>query len=268
MIKNIAVIEEKLGIEKGKLAEMVTSDEEHEVNLEELVIRSKADDSTFIENLKRETGKAAVEVAVKRAVEKAKEKGIEIKAKDVDTLIEVSMAVGEEKAKVEPNTQIETLKKEKKEALDKVTELNNEVSTLKTTYQQEKKQIQKITEFTKHVPSNALISPETIYKEAETQGYVIDEEEGQFVVKDKTGNIIKDANLSPIPVKDFVSTFVTPFVPKEDGGGGGGDDPSKGGGGKAGSLEAFEKEAEKENWSMEKKNEVMAQRIADKTLTI
>jgi len=268
MIKNIAIIEEKLGIEKGKLAEMVTSEEEHEVNLDEIVIRAKADEETFIENLKKQTGKASKEIAVKEFVKEIKEThGLEFEGTKAEKLAEALLKKGEEEAKAEPNQKIVELKKELGEVKGKYNAVVEEKKQIETNFAKKEKDLIIKTSFTKHVPANALVSPETIFTEFKTQGYSIEDEEGTLVIK-KDGKIIEDDKLSPVALKDFVSTFVTPFVPKEDGGAGGGDDTSKGAGGKAGSLEAFEKEAEKENWSMEKKNEIMAQRIAEKTLTI
>ena len=80
------------------------------------------------------------------------------------------------------------------------------------------------------------------------------------------GNTIKDENtLSPVDLKTWVSNFTTPYLAKAIGGNGGGDDTPPA---KAGSFEAFEREAEKAGWSDAKRNEEMAKRVRDKTLVI
>ena len=110
---------------------------------------------------------------------------------------------------------------------------------------------------------NVLVSKNTIFVEAKEKGYSFEKEEGKVVVK-LNGETPKDEKtLSPISVETFVKNFITPYVGKPEGGNGGGDDvpPSK-----AGSFEAFEKEAEKAGWTDSERNEIMAKRLKDGSL--
>lgn len=103
----------------------------------------------------------------------------------------------------------------------------------------------------------------TIFVEAREKGYSFEKEEGKIVVK-LNGEVQKDEKtLSPISVESFVKDFVTPYVGKAEGGSGKEDEVPPG---KAGSFEAFEKEAEKAGWDSSEKNEIMMKRIKDGSL--
>ena len=102
-------------------------------------------------------------------------------------------------------------------------------------------------------------------QEAKEKGFSFEKEDGNVVVKDSNGNILKDANYSPITVKDWVTTFSTPYLAKVEGGAGKGDDTGEG---KAGSFEAFMKESERNSWDASKQNQEMAKRISNGTLKI
>mgnify|MGYP003613648543 FL=1 len=71
--------------------------------------------------------------------------------------------------------------------------------------------------------------------------------------------------MSPISVEQWTKSFVTPYLKPIEGGAGKTDDvpPAK-----AGSLELFEREAEKQGWNAMQKNSEMMKRIKDGTLKI
>ena len=93
----------------------------------------------------------------------------------------------------------------------------------------------------------------------------IEKEDGKIVVKLNGETQKNNDTLSAITVKEFVTNFSTPYLKKPTGGGGGDDETN---GGKAGSFDAFLKEAEKNGWNATKQNEEMAKRIKDGTLTM
>jgi len=64
-LENIAQIEQSLGIETGKLSEMITSEEKHTIDLSELIIEKKSIYEERLGNIKKETIKTAMEMAVK-----------------------------------------------------------------------------------------------------------------------------------------------------------------------------------------------------------
>jgi hypothetical protein len=74
MLENIGEIEKSLGIEDGKLSEMITSEEKHTVDLSGFVIKTRSDHDSLISNIKKDSGTAALEIAIKTARE---EKGLE-----------------------------------------------------------------------------------------------------------------------------------------------------------------------------------------------
>ena len=262
-LENINEIEKGLGLEAGKLSEMISSEESHTLDLSGLVMIPKSDYDERVKNIKADASTMAKEVTIKTI---KKEFGLEFEGKTEDNLIDafkgfvaksIDGSIKEpEKRYTDLKTDFDTLQKQK-------ISLEGEFTSFKTNLEQEKSFNDIKSEFTKHIPENSLVSKNTIFTEAREKGFNFVKEEGILVIKDAQGNTLKDANFAPVAVKDWVTTFVTPYLPKVEGGGGG-DDESKGG--KVGSFEAFIKEAEKNEWNATKQNEEMAKRIKDGTL--
>ena len=264
MIENQKQIEQALGLEEGKLSEMITSEEKHVIDLDSLVIEPKEIYNERISNIKKEEYKHGQDKFFKTVRD---EFGLEVTgAKTPELLVnQLKIFVESEKEKggAEPEEKYKKAVAEKAEALAKLNEVNNEFSNFKTNIEKEKEFNEIKGEFTKHVPQNVLVSKNTIFVEAKEKGYSFEKEEGKVVVK-LNGETQKDEKtLSPISVETFVKNFITPYVGKPEGGNGGGDDvpPSK-----AGSFEAFEKEAEKAGWTDSERNEIMAKRLKDGSL--
>lgn len=262
MISNLEAVEQSLGLEAGKLTEMITAEETHELDLENVVILQKTAYDTRIENIKKESGNAAIEMAVKKA---RTENGFEFQGKTIDNLIAAAKAKGEAEAKVEPEEKYKTLKTEFETLQTRLVEKEGEITEIKTSHQRQAEANEIKGEVFKHIPEKTLVSKATIMTEAQTQGYSFVKEEGKIVVKDSNGDTVKDENFSPTTVKDFMTTFVTPYVAKTEGGSGEGDRSQQA---KAGSIEAFEKEAEKAGWTATFKNEEMLKRMTAGTLKL
>ena len=64
-LNNIAEIETTLGIESGKLIEMINSEEAFSVDLSEKVFLSKSAYDERIANIKKDSATMAIEIAVK-----------------------------------------------------------------------------------------------------------------------------------------------------------------------------------------------------------
>jgi len=263
MLENQKQIEEALGLEEGKLSEMITSEEKHTIDLTPLVIEKKEIYDERISNIKKEEFKHGQDKFFKTVRDSF---GLDITGKTPENLVEglkTFVEAEKEKGGAEPEEKYKKAVAEKAEALAKLNEVNTEFSTFKINIEKEKESNEIKSEFTKHVPSNVLVSKNTIFVEAKEKGYSFEKEEGKLVVK-LNGQTQKDEKtLSPISVESFVKNFITPYVGKPDGGTGGGDDvpPSK-----AGSFEAFEKEAEKAGWNDSERNEIMAKRLKDGSL--
>lgn len=262
-IDNIEQIEESLGIEKGKLTEMITSNENHTIDLSPLVIEKKEIYEERISNIKKEEFKHGQEKFFKNVRDAF---GLEIQGKTPENLItglKTFVETEKEKGGAEPEEKYKTLKADFEKLQNNLVAKETEFDTFKTNIEKEKEANEIKSEFTKHIPSNTLVAPNTIFVEAREKGYSLEKEDGKIVVK-LNGETQKDEKtLSPISVEAFVKNFATPYVKKADGGNGGGDDtpPSK-----AGSFEAFEKEAEKAGWTSSEMNEIMAKRLRDGSL--
>lgn len=262
-LENQKEIEQALGLEEGKLSEMITSEEKHTIDLEPLVIEKKTIYEERISNIKKEEFKHGQEKFFKTVRDAF---GLEVTGKTSENLIsglKTYVEIEKEKGGAEPEEKYKTLKADFEKLQGNFAAKENEFATFKTTVEQEKETNEIKSAFTKHIPANTLVAKNTIFVEAREKGYSFEKEEGKIVVK-LNGEVQKDEKtLSPISVESFVKDFVTPYVGKPDGGSGQDDEVPAG---KAGSFEAFEKEAEKAGWDSSEKNEIMMKRIKDGSL--
>lgn len=261
-LQNITEIETTLGLESGKLIEMINSEEAHSIDLSERVFLTKAAYDERIANIKKESATVAIETAIK---EQRNALGLDFQGKTMENLVNAIKAKTESESKIEPEEKFKNLKTEFDGLVAKLNEKDAEFNSFKTKIEQTNLLNEIKSEFTKHIPDNVLVSKSTIFTEAKEKGFSFVKEDGNIVIKDANGNVLKDDNYSPVSVKDWVSTFSTPYLAKAEGGRGEGD---KVGEGKAGSFEAFMKESERNGWNASKTNEEMARRISNGTLKL
>lgn len=262
-IENLSEIETSLGLEAGKLSEMIASEENHVIDLSSKVILPKDIYEERISNLKKESATAAIEIAVK---EQRNALGLEFQGKTIDNLVAAIKAKTEAESKVEPEEKFKNLKSDFEKLQNNLLEKENEFNTFKSNIEKQNSLNEIKNEFTKHIPEGTLVSKSTIFVEAKEKGFLFDKQDGVIVIKDASGNVLKDPNtLSPVSVANWVTEFVTPYLPAATGGSGKKDEPA---GAKTGSLEAFLKEAEKQNWTVAQQNEEMAKRINAGTLKL
>jgi len=261
-LENIAEIETTLGIESGKLIEMINSEEAFKVDLTEKVFLDKTAYEERIANIRKESATVAIESAVK---EQRSILGLDFQGKTFENLISAIKEKTESESKIEPEEKYKTLKSEFDGLLSKLNEKDSEFNLFKSQIEKTNLINEIKGEFTKYIPDNTLVSKSTIFTEAKEKGFSFEKEEGVVVIKDSNGNILKDDNYSPISVKDWVSNFSTPYLPKVEGGKGANDDLGES---KAGSFEAFMKESERQGWNASRQNQEMAKRISNGTLKI
>ena len=264
-LENQKEIEQALGLDEGKLSEMITSEEKHTIDLAAFVIEPKTVYEERIGNIKKEEFKHGQEKFFKTVRDAF---GLEIQGKTSDNLIsglKTYVEAEKEKGGAEPEEKYTKLKSDFDKLQGNYTAKENEFKQFKTNIAKQNEANEIKGEFTKHIPANTLVGKNTIYVEAKEKGYSFEKEDGKVVVK-LNGETQKDEKtLSPISVESFVKDFVTPYVKKADGGSGEKDETPPG---KAGSFEAFEKEAEKAGWTVSEKNEIMAKRIKDGSLKV
>ena len=265
-LENINEIEKAFGLEEGKLSEMITSEEKHKIDLSEFIIEPKSIYDERLTNIKTHSGITAREIAVKKIRD---EFGLEFKGKNEDNLIQ-ALKARDEKIKSEVIKDPEERYTSLKTDFEKLqSNLNLEIqkrTELETSFAQKEKESKIKSDVFKHIPDNTIVGKSTILLEAKEKGYSFNDLDGKTVVKDSKGEIIKNENtLSPITVEEWAKSFVTPYLKPLEGGSGRKDDvpPSK-----AGSFEAFEKEAAKNNWTAMQKNTEMAKRIKEGTLSL
>ncbi len=264
-LENQAEIEEALGLETGKLSEYITSEDKYTIDLTALVIDKKEDYETRIKNIKAAEFKHGQDILFKTVRDGF---GLEITGKTPENLIEgLKTYVEAEKSKggAEPEEKYIKLKADFDKLQGNLVAKETEFTTFKTTVEQEKETNEIKSAFTKHIPANTLVAKNTIFVEAREKGYSFEKEEGKIVVKLNREVQKDEKTLSPISVESFVKDFVTPYIGKPEGGSGEGDDTPPG---KAGSFEAFEKEAEKAGWNDSERNEIMMKRIKDGSLKL
>ena len=261
-LENIAEIETTLGIESGKLIEMINSEEAFKVDLTEKIFLDKTAYEERIANIKKESATVAIETAVK---EQRNNLGLDFQGKTIENLVSAIKLKTESENKIEPDEKYKTLKSEFDGLVSKLNEKDSEFNSFKSNIEKTNLINEIKGEFTKYIPDNTLVSKSTIFTEAKEKGFSFEKEEGVVVIKDSNGNILKDDNYSPISVKDWVSNFSTPYLPKVEGGKGANDDLGES---KAGSFEAFMKESERQGWNASKQNSEMAKRISNGTLKI
>lgn len=264
-LENQKEIEQALGLEEGKLSEMITSEEKHVIDLTPLVIEKKEIYDERISNIKKEEFKHGQDKFFKEVRDSF---GLDVTGKTPESLInglKSFVEIEKEKGGAEPEEKYKTLKSDFEKLQLNYSKKETELTDFKTKVEKEKEINEIKSNFTKHIPNNTLVSKSTIFVEAKEKGYSFEKEEGKVVIK-LNGEVQKDEKtLSPISIESFVTNFVTPYLKKADGGAGEGDDtpPSK-----AGSFEAFEKEAKKQGWNDSQRNEEMAKRIKDGSLKI
>lgn len=261
-LENIAEIESSLGIESGKLAEMMSSEENFTVDLSTKMFLDKTAYEERIANIKKESATMAIEIAVK---EQRNNLGLDFQGKNMDNLVKALKDKFESENKVEPDEKYKSLKTDFDGLQSKYAEKDAEFSNFKTNIEKNAVLNEIKGEFIQNIPDNVLVSKSTIFTEAKEKGFSFEKEEGKLVIKDAQGNVLKDANYSPITIKEWVTTFSTPYLAKVEGGAGGKDET---GGDKAGSFDAFMKESERNGWDASKQNAEMSKRISNGTLKL
>src|SRR6056297_920606 len=106
--------------------------EEVEVNAENLSIRSKEEEETFINNLKKETVKTALEMEVKKY---RNDLGLEFEGKNMDNLVEALKEKHREEFTKDPNKQLEQLQADLKTIQERNKTLEEEKNGIKSEFE-------------------------------------------------------------------------------------------------------------------------------------
>lgn len=262
MIENISAIEQSLGIEAGKLTEMITSEEKHSVNLEERVMLSKDDYEERVGNIKTGEFKRGQELLLKDLKE---EHELDYEGrKDPKNFITAYREKIIKEAGVEPDKKYTTLN-------DKFTKLQGNYSELESGFDSYKKNEKQKTNKRKindsmfsEIPDNVDLDKNDIVAILKSKNSFNLTEDGIEITKNGDSKPLENATtMSNLTLKEFMSTAIKPYLKAVEGGRGGDDGA---GSGKAGSFEAFTKEME--GLGSQEFNMEMAKRIKEGTLKI
>lgn len=209
------------------------SKEELEINPEELTLtfdgtlRTTEEETTFVENQKKDARKEGIEIAVKQYRD---EFGFE--GRSIDKLIEAVKIKTLADAKIEPAEQLKKIKAtlEEKEtalqgALSKVSEKEKEFKTYKN-------QTKLDSHLDSLIPNNTVLPKEDIKLIIKNKLSFDFDENGNIIPLDKMGNIIKDqTTANPKEAKDVVELFFKEnqsYLKPVEGGSGGSDSGQSG----------------------------------------
>jgi hypothetical protein len=200
-------------IPADKLTEIVTSEvEEVEVELAELHVYTDEELESLKINMNKETTKTAIEMAVKEQRNYLKEtfgNDFDFQGKTMANLVETAIKVGEKKAGVKPNEQLQ----EKDKIINQLRENIQTLETEKNQVVDEKNRFLMDYEINSTITKAIPTDLETIWTSDEIselfkKNYQVVVEEGVKVVK-KNGETLRDKKTqSPLPVEAVVSTWL------------------------------------------------------------
>lgn len=240
-IENLTDLEKSLKLDEGTLSKALQSETPVKIELPQLVVRTKDEEDTFIENLKTNHFTAAQEILIKNT---KRDLGLDFEGKNINKLIEVVKAKALEEAKIEPDKKVQEL------AADKA-KLQQNIQELESKFQAKEKEFifkeneRKVNDallssmnFETAIPTNDVL---TLFK----SNFQTDLEGDKVVIK-KNGEVLKNpTTLSPLSPNEVLAEFAKPYLKTAviTGGGGKKDEP----GGKLNSYEAFEKSMTDQN---------------------
>lgn len=262
-IKNVGAIESAFKLEPGSLQKAIDNEEEVDVTIPELTIRTLEEDDTRTGNLKTQYHTAGMEIAIKTARD---EMGLEFQGKTMANFADAVSKKALEGANIEPNKKIQELEADKLKLQENITGLEGVISEKDTLFKKEtqKRTIDNLIE--KNI-TGELSLPKSDVSTLFKSKYDVSLDETDKLVISKGGEVLKNkTTLSNLGIDEVMKDFLPNYTKKVQGGAAGGDET----GGKAGSMEAFNKEMEAQgnNIGSQPYNEELNKRIREKTLSV
>lgn len=270
-LENIDAIEESFGLEKGKLAEMITSEENHTIDLDSFIIKPKSDYDSLLSNIKRDSNEIGRKELFKAlgvdfegtGAHKDVKKSVEFLKKWNGDLVNTAI----EEAKIDPNKKYDTLNEDFKKVQANLSQWEEKYNTLESTYKQKEQMSTINNTLLKEIPDNTTIDKEDILAILKAK-YKFNISEDGFEIIGNDGKALKNqSNMNLTTANEFMKEFITPYLKTVEGGTGAGD--SKGGG-KETSLELFNKQMNAKNINIgsEVYNEQLSLAIKNGTLKL
>ena len=265
-IKNLDAVASAIGMDVDTLKAAIESEDAQSIEIPEMVRMTQTDFDERLENTRKESKTAGVEIAIKEARSKL---GLEFQGKTMENLL----TAYETKLKAdfapdaEPDKKVAELTKDIETLRGNLAKKDDEINEIKTNFKKESVNRTINDKIIGAVPENTIIPAGDIAQLFRTKVDVDINDEGAMIFK-KNGEVLKNpTTLSPMGLNDVLGDFVSPYLKKASGGGGGDDEP---GNLKAGSFEAFVKEMSAKGVDSNSLafSEEMQKRIADKTLNV
>lgn len=232
----------------------------------DFVVRTHEQESAFLNNIKSETSKAAIEIEVKNI---RNELGLEFQGKTVKNLVEAITAKNKEEFSKEPTEQLSKALKDVDTLKETVKSLQEDKTKVETDFNSYRNGLKLESELKKHLPKNLLIPEDDALLILKSKlNPVI---EGDKVVFKKGDEILKDkTTLDPLPSEKVMADFFAEnkhYLKAIEGGKGGTDEP---GGSTASSREQWMKKYEAAGGDMSQMaiNAAMTAAIQSKELVI
>jgi uridine kinase len=260
-IGNLEAVEKSLGLEAGKLSEMITSEETHNVELDNLVIFSKDDYDARINNIKKETSFNAVEVAIKNA---RNEIGLEFQGKTMENLLKSYKEKIEKESTIEPEKRFSDLKTNFEKLQEVNQGLESKYNDLESNIKKQN-QTRVINEtLLKEIPDNVAIPKEDILAIMKSKYEFNIGEDGFEIIEGNTllKNETTRNNMKP---DEFLKTFIKPYLKEVEGGRGKSDEKGKP---KDGTFEAWDSQAKEQGLSGQEYSFALQKAIADGVVKI
>lgn len=213
----------KIGNKTFEVSKEALESNPEEINLDfEGVLRTSEEETTFIENHKKDARKEGLEIAVKQYRE---EFGFE--GRSIDKLIDAVKSKTLEEAKIEPTEQLKKIQstlQEKETALQSALSRVNDKDAEFKSYKNQTKLDQKLDGL---IPANTILPKEDIKLILKNKLKFDFDEEGNVLALDAMGNVIKDTTTAnPKDAKSVIEAFFQDnqsYLKPIEGGSGGGD---------------------------------------------
>lgn len=190
----------------------------------EYLVRTKDEEETFLNNIKSETSKAAIEIEVKKL---RNDLGLEFEGKTVKKLVEALTEKNRVEFTKDPNDQLTAKEKDIQTLKQKIQEIEEEKNKVATEFGSYKNELTLEREIRASLPANLSIPEEDIIMIIKNR-LKPSVDEGKVVFK-KGDDILKDSTtLEPLAAKKVLEDFFAEnksYVKAVDGGKGGQDDP-------------------------------------------
>jgi len=239
--KSVAAV---LGVDYATFKADMDAEDEKTLEVPKLFTETQKND--FGTNRFNDGKKAMKEILVKDIKEAHPE--VEYEGKDLEGFLE---KFGEHKvteAKVVPDTQVKTLKGDKKLLQEKIQGLENQLKEKDTQHKSEINRFKKAEQIRELIPDNTTIGKSDVIILFNNKYESTQDEDGTEMIVDKvTGQPLRDDSLNYLPLKSVLNTFIEDKKLLNNGGMGGDDDDGNADG-KFKTLSSFENFCKKKDW--------------------